>query len=78
LGGTDFGINQDTPNDSRVWLLGIESAITEVDRTLNERKRQHAAGKGPQDATYRIDCMATALRVLQDAARITYFETGQN
>ncbi len=68
----------DAPNDSRVWLLGIESAIGEIERTLNDRKRQHALGKGPQDATLRIDSMATALRVLQDAARITYFETGQD
>jgi hypothetical protein len=67
----------DTPNDSRVWLLGIESAITEVGRTLNERKRQHALGKGPQDASYRIDSMATALRVLRVAKDISYFESGQ-
>ena len=66
----------DTPNDSRVWLLGIESAITEVDRTLNERKLKHALGKGPQDASYRIDSMATALRVLKVAKGITYFESG--
>ncbi len=64
----------DEPSDSRVWLLGIESAIGEVERTLNDRKRQHALGKGPQDATYRIDSMATALRVLKVAQRITYFE----
>ncbi len=68
----------DDPNDSRVWLLGIESAIGEIDRTLNDRKRQHALGKGPHDASLRIDSMATALRVLKVANRITYFETGQD
>ncbi len=68
----------DDPNDSRVWLLGIESAIGEVERTLNERKRQRALGKGPQDASYRIDSMATALRVLKVANGVTYFETGQD
>ncbi len=67
----------DNPNDSRVWLLGIESAIGEIDRTLNERKRQHALGKGPHDASLRIDSMATALRVLKVANGITYFETGE-
>ncbi len=67
----------DTTNDSRVWLLGIESAIGEVERTLNERKRQHALGKGPHDASLRIDSMATALRVLKVANGITYFETGE-
>ncbi len=68
----------DEPSDSRVWLLGIESAIGEVERTLNDRKRQHALGKGPHDASLRIDSMATALRVLQVAEQITYFETGQD
>ncbi len=64
----------DDPDDSRVWLLGIESAISEVERTLNDRKRQHALGKGPHDASLRIDSMATALRVLKKAQHITYFE----
>ncbi len=71
-------MKSDDPNDSRAWLLGIESAIGEVERTLNDRKRQHALGKGPQDASLRIDSMATALRVLKVAKEITYFETGQD